>query len=937
MKNYIFKIIVLFICISLKAQSVFFENINSQSGLPSENIYDIYKDSKGYIWCTSEIGLLRFNGKSFKLFDNDCSLSKSGSYMKEDSFGRIWYQTFDGYFFYTENNSLKQLASTESSGFKSYAMNKNSLFRVVDQGIEQIDLKTLKQNILIKGSSFVFCQILDDWLYYGDKTIYRYHLKNKTTEKIISLQNNFKSLITFANDKCIAIADRSQPKTPFILLNTSGIVTQNILALPETLQNVYLQKDEIWCLTKNGIYRLDYELQPKADFHFLIDKNVSSYTKDSNNFIWIGSPTNGIYVIKDLLSKEFSLPNDEFSSISQKNGIIYTGTNSGKIYKHSPTLDAKLFFDTKENNHILFLDFNSFPNWNFFTGNGFYAQDISKNKMYRNYTSVKDIVKINDTLVGIASTGYAGKVDLQTIIKEEVNRNNTIENLRAKSCTYSSKDQTLFAATNKGLFSIDKQNTIQEIQYENNDIFAKRIAFANDTLWGITNNGKAFYRTNNTINFLKDNEIFKKVKVHQNRFYLASKNAIFKLNKDKLQKLNSISSFHNIIDFEIVENQLFLVTNKKLIQIPLENHIQFKELPKININSVAFNDEIFPKSSFKTIPYNYNSVTIHFDIINFDIINEYDFYYYINGKAFRFDANTESILLPELQSDDYIIGFKIFDRKTNLPIFSSEAEHFKILLPFWKRWWFVSLIVVFILVLVYCIYRIKLYQITKKNKAKVAQLTLENNLKESRLQLIKSQMNPHFFFNAINNIQSYIFTNETKEASQYLSKFSKLTRKILEFSDVDTISLKEEIESLQLYLELQQMRFKDLHFTINSHNIQNWEQIKIPTMMYQPYVENAILHGLSHSLKYKELTINFSLENQNILIGIIKDNGIGRVKSDELNNLNTNKPKSFATKANLERIQLLNKDQYKITVAYADLYTEDGESNGTQVTIKIEL
>ena len=73
-------------------------------------------------------------------------------------------------------------------------------------------------------------------------------------------------------------------------------------------------------------------------------------------------------------------------------------------------------------------------------------------------------------------------------------------------------------------------------------------------------------------------------------------------------------------------------------------------------------------------------------------------------------------------------------------------------------------------------------------------------------------MNPHFFFNAINNIQSYIFTNETKEAATYLSKFSKLTRKILEFSDVDSISLKDEISSLQLYLELQQMRFKDLKF-----------------------------------------------------------------------------------------------------------------------------
>lgn len=937
MKNHFFKIIGFFLCVSLHAQGVFFENINSQSGLPSENIYDIYKDSKGYIWCTSEIGLLRFNGKSFKLFENNCSLSKSGSYIKEDPYGRIWYQTFDGYFFYTENNNLKQLNSTESSGFKSYAISKDYLFKVVDQGIEQINLKTLKQDLLIKGNYFVFCQILDDWLYYGDKTIYRYHLKNKTTEKIITLKNDFKSLVTFSNNKNIAIADRSQPKTPFILINPSGIVIQKTLALPETLQNVYLLNDEIWCLTKNGIYRFDYQLKPKNDFHFLIGKNASSFTKDLNNFIWIGSPTSGIYVIKDLLSKEFSLPNDDFSSISQKNGIIYTGTNSGKIYKHSTNLEGKLFFDTKENNHILFLDFNSFTNWNFFTGNGFYAQDISKNKLYRNYTSVKDIVKINDTLVGIASTGYAGKADLQTIIKEEVNRHNTIENLRAKSCAYSSNSQTLFVATNKGLYCIDKQNSVTKILFNNQDIYANKVAFANDTLWGLTNDGKAFYKTKNNINFINEKIDFRNIKVYQNRFYLSSKNAIYKLQKSKIQKLNSISATYSIIDFEIVNSQLFLITNKKLIQIPLENNIQFKELPKININSISFNDKIFPITEFRKIPYNFNSVTINFDIINFDFLNEYDFYYYINGKAFKFNANAESIVLPELKSDDYILNFKIFDKKTNKVIFLTKTKNFTILQPFWKRWWFVSLIVLFILFIIYWIYTIKIQQISKKNLAKVAQLTLENNLKESRLQLIKSQMNPHFFFNAINNIQSYIFTNETKEASQYLSKFSKLTRKILEFSDVDAICLKEEIESLQLYLELQQMRFKDLHFTINSHNIQNWEQIKIPTMMYQPYVENAILHGLSHSLKHKELAIDFSLENQKTLIGIIKDNGIGRIKSAELNSLNSSKPKSFATKANLERIQLLNKDQYKITVEYTDLFTEDGESNGTQVTIKIEL
>ncbi len=353
MKNYIFKIIILFFCVSVQAQGVFYENINAQAGLPSENIYDIYKDSKGYMWFSSEIGLLRFNGNSFKLFESNSSLSKSGSYIKEDLFGRIWYQSFDGYFFYTENDTLKQLASKESSGFKSYAMSKNYLYRVIDKGIEEIDLKTLRQKVIIKGSSFVFCHILDDWLYYGDKTIYRYHLKTKTVEKVITLENDFKSLVTFSNKKWIAIADRSKPQSPFILLNSSGIVAKNVLKLPESLQNLYLLDDEIWCLTKNGIYRIDYKLQPKADFHFLIGKNVSSYTKDSNNFIWIGSPTNGIYVIKDLLSKEFSLPNDEFSSISQKNGVVYTGTNGGKIYKHSPNLDAKLFHSPWEMNYFL--------------------------------------------------------------------------------------------------------------------------------------------------------------------------------------------------------------------------------------------------------------------------------------------------------------------------------------------------------------------------------------------------------------------------------------------------------------------------------------------------------------------------------------------------------------------------------------------------------
>ena len=237
----------------------------------------------------------------------------------------------------------------------------------------------------------------------------------------------------------------------------------------------------------------------------------------------------------------------------------------------------------------------------------------------------------------------------------------------------------------------------------------------------------------------------------------------------------------------------------------------------------------------------------------------------------------------------------------------------------------------------FLLYRWKILQLKKKNAEKIAQITLEKNLKESKLQLIKSQMNPHFFFNAINNIQSYIFTNDTQVASAYLSKFSKLTRKILELSDTNTVTLQDEIDTLKLYLELQKMRFEDFNFKIYYDENIRLNDVKIPTMLFQPYVENAILHGLAHNNGEKNLAIEFRLDKTHQLITTIQDNGIGRVKSAQLNKLNTSKPKSFATKANLDRIMLLNKDQYNITIDYIDLYDENEESIGTQVTIKMKI
>lgn len=146
-------------------------------------------------------------------------------------------------------------------------------------------------------------------------------------------------------------------------------------------------------------------------------------------------------------------------------------------------------------------------------------------------------------------------------------------------------------------------------------------------------------------------------------------------------------------------------------------------------------------------------------------------------------------------------------------------------------------------------YKLKKQTELLKSKLIEAEKTIiaEKKASESELKAIKAQMNPHFFFNALNTIQSYITTNETEEATNYLNKFSKLTRMILEMTDKNWITIEEELRMQTLYLDLQKVRLSDFDFQIELNQI-NLQQITIPTMLLQPYVENAIIHGLAHKL-----------------------------------------------------------------------------------------
>ncbi|MFA9189821.1 histidine kinase [Flavobacterium sp. FZUC8N2.13] len=227
-----------------------------------------------------------------------------------------------------------------------------------------------------------------------------------------------------------------------------------------------------------------------------------------------------------------------------------------------------------------------------------------------------------------------------------------------------------------------------------------------------------------------------------------------------------------------------------------------------------------------------------------------------------------------------------------------------------------------------------------KSKLEEAEKTIlaEKKASQSELKAFKSQMNPHFFYNALNTVQSYILTNDKKLAISYLSKFSILTRSILEMTEKESISIADEIKTLTLYLDIEKARFnEDFEYSIQIENIDDTELTKIPSMFLQPYVENAIKHGLLHKEGRKELKINFTIENQVIVIQI-EDNGIGREKSMQLNAIKNKNHTSFATEAIQNRIDILNKMRAKpIQLTFTDKKNSYQHALGTVVNIEIPL
>jgi LytS/YehU family sensor histidine kinase len=239
-------------------------------------------------------------------------------------------------------------------------------------------------------------------------------------------------------------------------------------------------------------------------------------------------------------------------------------------------------------------------------------------------------------------------------------------------------------------------------------------------------------------------------------------------------------------------------------------------------------------------------------------------------------------------------------------------------------------------------YHYKLRQSILKNKLIAEKETLkaeaEKQLAHLEMTALKAQMNPHFIFNCLNSINRFIIVNDNEAASEYLTKFAKLIRQVLENSRGEKISLATEIETLKLYIEMESLRFLDkFQYTLEIDPRLRVERYVVHPMLIQPYVENAIWHGLMHRRTKGLLSISFCLAENGLKV-VIRDNGVGREKAKQIKESQLVPKKSYGMKVTAERMALLSKNlNVPVSVTVEDLHNEQHVAEGTEVILLLPL
>ena len=370
---------------------------------------------------------------------------------------------------------------------------------------------------------------------------------------------------------------------------------------------------------------------------------------------------------------------------------------------------------------------------------------------------------------------------------------------------------------------------------------------------------------------------------------------------------------------------LFLGFTKSYCLLKPQNFLLQKAVPFNYITGVEADGESFAADEKQTFSYRQNSLSFTYTGINYNQGQQNSYACMLEGfdQEWKYTGAERKINYINLPAGKYRFKIKSANHQGE---WNEEPAvfTFEITPPFWQRWWFRALMI-----------GLALYGVYYFMKRRDASIQKQNNLKlqmsELRMQALRAQMNPHFIFNSLNSIQNYILSHNTIDAAGYLSKFAKLMRRILDGSKHNFLPLSDVMETLKMYVEMEAFRFNN-EFTY-SFIIEEDDDLldaKVPPMLFQPFVENAVLHGLMPKQGEKKLTIRCSKEGDHAVI-IIEDNGVGRQYGAKAGHTSQGEKLTVGILESWQQLQN-NKASMNITDKI-----ENGLPAGTLVTLTLPL
>jgi ligand-binding sensor domain-containing protein len=958
---------------SVHAQELIFRNLQ-ELDLPSFETYNVMQDSKGYMWIGSDGGLCKYNGKTVKVFDKSKGIFEGSTYtIAEDKYGAIWCTTSQNRILKIINDSVteapmskffeKKLSKlhlnyfmrlegdsifTSSQLFSYYGtLSSNSLalrfnpeqqayFQVVESGNTLLPIKragTAYTNDPLK-TGFVCVYMTTK---KGPKYLMiPFNRKNSPNWRVCTMKNKSGAMF-FTYDNYVV---RVNEDFSFSWMETSGEVI-----------SLYCDNDDgLWIgVAKGGLYYCANSNNVSNYVHYMSDYSVSGICHDAEGGIWCTTLEKGVFYCRNKSIVSYnSIPGlDKRAGLLRSvNNTVFTSCTPNVIFTVKEQKVTTHHLGSGGN--YMLSDVVPFQKGWMISGRNFTYKaaadlksgDYVRSPLNKMVGSAQLCSSPDGKLYGLSFGNLFEIKDLTTrMIKEPLES-------PGRSLVFS--HNVLLVGLKNGVFKADTETGYFERIDGIDGEIARVLITGGSSVWVCTKDNR-LYKLENEVPV----NMAERLKLPGTRYYdvaedrfgtiwIASNVGLICLNnangKTTASTYNSTHGLPSTIVYEVetTDSSVYVSTPEGLASFPLQAEISNYLSTPIYLNTIRVNDSLKQKGSSMVFAYNENSLKFDFDVLCYKGHSGPVMYYKLLGGN---DDRVHMVDGTQIQLDNMRPG------KYKLQVYSYNNDGiagkdpavitFEVLKPFWKQIWFILLVTVLLAFVIYVVVR----RVATNFKNREAEKTRVHKLiSEYQLSALQAQMNPHFIFNAINSIQTYILDNDTQIAYDYLAKFAKLVRMVLNHAKEKSISLEKEMELLSMYIGLEQLRFEnkfDLVFDVQE-SLDTY-QVELPPMIIQPYVENAIWHGLMplDGKRKGELKVQI-FEKENKVHIIVQDNGIGREASMKIEK--TPGYKSIAMELTKERLDVLKSiPGYESASIQIEDLKENGVASGTRVTIIIPL